>query len=421
MSTGARLVGAIAAGLGVVALAGCLEMNPMWAGLSDGASGTGDTSGATTLPMTTEPATSAMPTTIEPTTTIGSSGPPPPACGDGSLDPGEECDDGPKNGDDAACTASCTYAACGDGLVCTGCGEECDDGAANGDAAACTGSCKSAACGDGLAQDGVEECDDGNAVDTDACTGSCKKAACGDGVVQAGVEMCDDMNGLDTDGCVACVIPKSCKEIKAKSPGATDGVYKIDLDGEGGMMPVPVECDMTIDGGGWTVVEKSPLAAPIGTALFVDKPINEGDPMMMQYRAPKAIMIALQAGATLMRIDCNGPDYLLTDDMSLFAGEMLPNSCMQVIGVTFKEASLAGAMVTNKAICVQLRGVGDNPACPAAFGISEVDQMPCGLMSLPFGGPKLGQGAFAFAMDSPFKDTKHDCHKPGASRFVILR
>ena len=261
----------------------------------------------------------------------------------------------------------------------------------------------------------------GNAVETDACTGSCKNAACGDGVIQAGVEMCDDMNGLDDDGCVACVIPKSCKEIKAKSPGATDGVYKIDLDGEGGMMPVPVECDMTIDGGGWTVVEKSPLAAPIGTALFVDKPINEGDPMMMQYRAPKAIMIALQAGATLMRIDCNGPDYLLTDDMSLFAGEMLPNSCMQVIGVTFKEASLAGAMVTNKAICVQLRGVGDNPACPAAFGISEVDQMPCGLMSPPFGVPKLGQGAFAFAPDSPVKDPKHDCHKPGASRFVMLR
>ncbi|MCA9657616.1 MAG: hypothetical protein KC486_04685 [Myxococcales bacterium] len=48
-------------------------------------------------------------------------------CGDGILDGDEECDDGPNNADDAACTGACTNAVCGDGLVYAGV-EACDDG-----------------------------------------------------------------------------------------------------------------------------------------------------------------------------------------------------------------------------------------------------------------------------------------------------
>ncbi|MEZ4449127.1 MAG: DUF4215 domain-containing protein [Nannocystaceae bacterium] len=47
---------------------------------------------------------------------------------------------------------------------------------------------------DGQVQAGVEECDDGNAVDTDACLSTCVAAKCGDGQVQEGVEECDDGN-----------------------------------------------------------------------------------------------------------------------------------------------------------------------------------------------------------------------------------
>ena len=49
----------------------------------------------------------------------------------------------------------------------------------------------------------VEDCDDGNEVDTDDCRNDCTNAACGDGVVWAGVEECDDGNDVENDFCTA--------------------------------------------------------------------------------------------------------------------------------------------------------------------------------------------------------------------------
>jgi cysteine-rich repeat protein len=151
-------------------------------------------------------------------------------CGDGAVQAGvEECDDG-NLVDTDACRANCTEAFCGDGVVqvgveqcddgnqidddgCSndcmiiGCGngvleddEECDDGNQN-DNDECTNACTNAICGDGSVQMGVEECDDGNDDDTDSCTNACTDAACGDGFVRAGVEECDDGNLLPYDGC----------------------------------------------------------------------------------------------------------------------------------------------------------------------------------------------------------------------------
>lgn len=72
----------------------------------------------------------------------------------------------PDAGDDGGGGSS----SCGDGRV--DAGEECDDGN-NDDADACTASCTTARCGDGVVQLGVEACDDGNDVDTDTCTSAC--------------------------------------------------------------------------------------------------------------------------------------------------------------------------------------------------------------------------------------------------------
>ncbi|MCA9656707.1 MAG: DUF4215 domain-containing protein, partial [Myxococcales bacterium] len=59
------------------------------------------------------------------------------------------------------------------------------DGSSGGSETASTTA--SPGCGDGVVAAG-EECDDGNADNTDACLSTCVLARCGDGVVQAGVE-----------------------------------------------------------------------------------------------------------------------------------------------------------------------------------------------------------------------------------------
>ena len=92
----------------------------------------------------------------------------------------------------------CARPLCGDGIVQPA--EDCDDGNdINTDE--CTNECASPRCGDGIVYDGIEECDDGNTIDTDGCTNACTIARCGDGVVQLGIEQCDDGNSLNSDNC----------------------------------------------------------------------------------------------------------------------------------------------------------------------------------------------------------------------------
>ena len=89
-------------------------------------------------------------------------------CGNGTIDAHEECDDSNFSNDDG-CNDHCQLE-CGDGVV--GANEACDDGntiATDG----CTATCTIAACGDGIVQEGVEECDGG-----ENCLPDCTKPQC---------------------------------------------------------------------------------------------------------------------------------------------------------------------------------------------------------------------------------------------------
>lgn len=105
--------------------------------------------------------TGALDTTTEPASATGTTGEPGPVCGDGMLDPGEECDDEMANANNAFCTESCLLNTCGDGHVFVG-WELCDQGDANSDiyGSLCGIACKPGArCGDHILQPEHEQCD----------------------------------------------------------------------------------------------------------------------------------------------------------------------------------------------------------------------------------------------------------------------
>jgi cysteine-rich repeat protein len=86
-------------------------------------------------------------------------------------------------------------------------GEECDDGNAD-DSDACVAVCQLARCGDGFVQAGIEGCDDGNASNSDGCRSNCALPTCGDGVTDP-AEECDDGNADDTDDCTSrCMLAR---------------------------------------------------------------------------------------------------------------------------------------------------------------------------------------------------------------------
>jgi len=75
-------------------------------------------------------------------------------CGNGTVDPGEQCDDGNTTSCDG-CDSNCKVSGCGNGVVCPP--EQCDDGnGTNGDG--CSSTCQLELCGNGMLNSG-EDCD----------------------------------------------------------------------------------------------------------------------------------------------------------------------------------------------------------------------------------------------------------------------
>jgi cysteine-rich repeat protein len=99
-------------------------------------------------------------------------------------------------------TGACELHSCGDGHLQDGM-EECDDGDAD-NSNACTDLCLENICRDGFIFKGVEECDDGNDNPNDGCQNDCTFGNCGDNILDPGEE-CDDGNADPTDNCVNCM------------------------------------------------------------------------------------------------------------------------------------------------------------------------------------------------------------------------
>jgi hypothetical protein len=117
-------------------------------------------------------------------------------CGDGVVDPGEECDDGMQS---PVCNGNCTISECGDGFHNTADGEHCDNGTPGQDSEGCNANCTLVACGDGYTNSVTEECEPEIELVSDAeCDLDCTLPQCGDGVLNpAAGEQCE----LTTPGC----------------------------------------------------------------------------------------------------------------------------------------------------------------------------------------------------------------------------
>ena len=140
-----------------------------------------------------------------------------PYCGDGVKQANEGCDDGKNDGSYGTCTSSCQLGAyCGDGHVDTAAGEVCDLGTQNQanpyGKGACATTCKPAPyCGDHAVNTSFGEvCDDGS-LNSNTASSVCKldcsgynptASTCGNGKVDAG-EQCDHgtANGTSSDSC----------------------------------------------------------------------------------------------------------------------------------------------------------------------------------------------------------------------------
>ena len=132
-------------------------------------------------------------------------------CGNGVVDPGEQCDDGNTVAGDG-CSPSCQREVCGNHIRDPG--EQCDDGnTVSGDG--CSATCqREPRCGDGVLDPG-EECDDGNTVSGDGCSATCQhEPRCGDGVLDPGEE-CDDGNTVAGDGCSPTCRLEACKIMRS--------------------------------------------------------------------------------------------------------------------------------------------------------------------------------------------------------------
>ncbi|HYC54352.1 MAG TPA: hypothetical protein VEL28_05390 [Candidatus Binatia bacterium] len=153
----------------------------------------------------------------------------PTCCGNGTIEPGEDCD---TLG--ACCSSACQFEAEGvacatDGIACTT--DSCGDGDGQ-----CRHVTNDAACDDGIACT-VDACDS-----IDGCTNdssACPSGVCADGVFNAGEE-CDDGNTATLDGCDC-----QCRdEVHASATVGAGG--SIDTDsGDGPTADEPVTVSLT--------------------------------------------------------------------------------------------------------------------------------------------------------------------------------
>jgi hypothetical protein len=135
------------------------------------------------------------------------------------------------------------------------CGSACGGLGTALNSAQCT-SASTVACGVATTDDCDNACvESGTALNPDQC--NAPTTACGTPMTDSCENLCGG-NGVACDPGLACTndtcTPTSCKALLDLGLSTGSGNYTIDVDGTDPIAPFQVECDMSTDGGGWTLV-----------------------------------------------------------------------------------------------------------------------------------------------------------------------
>ncbi len=251
--------------------------------------------------------------------------------------------------------------------ACNGVDDDCDMVTDPEGAAECTSFLLDAD-GDGYGKDGDSKC---------LCAGSVPYAAlvggdCQDGnpAINPGAsESCttavdDNCDGKNNDGCIY----GSCKELLAMTPGTPTGKRTIDPDGNGPVAPYAAWCDMTADGGGWTLIGIASNTGPrmwTSTSVFSDaSTFGSLDQIAAAYKSPawkqvpgKDFMVETE------EYSLGYNDLLATQSMADFFASKWPGTCSSTwlhgnpdftINLNAEQAKLFG---------FTLRGWDNNASC----------------------------------------------------------
>jgi hypothetical protein len=150
----------------------------------------------------------------------------------------------------------------------------------------------------------------GGCVDTRTDLANCGACgtACGEGEVCAGSCVLACATSVDCPStrpmCErgACAVPRDCNELHERDRGVPDGVYTIDTDGAGPTAPFEAACDMTTDGGGWTIV--AAYSGADGEAALTADATATGDPFRFAHYSldrTRKIAVSITSTESLLR------------------------------------------------------------------------------------------------------------------------